>query len=65
VAKILVTGTAGFIGFHVARRLAARGDSVVGFDNVNDYYSVSLKETTGDAAQVRVRSRRAGGCGGH
>ncbi len=42
--KILVTGNAGFIGFHVARRLLARGDAVVGFDNVNDYYDVGLKE---------------------
>ena len=44
MAKILVTGSAGFIGFHLTRRLAARGDQVIGFDNVNDYYSVQLKE---------------------
>ena len=42
--KILVTGAAGFIGFHVARRLIERGDEVVGFDVVNDYYDPSLKE---------------------
>lgn len=42
--KILVTGAAGFIGFHVAQRLLARGDTVVGLDNLNDYYDVSLKE---------------------
>ncbi|HAL92589.1 MAG TPA: hypothetical protein DCM68_06145, partial [Verrucomicrobia bacterium] len=42
--NILVTGAAGFIGYHVAKALLARGDSVVGFDNVNDYYDVSLKE---------------------
>ena len=41
--KVLVTGAAGFIGFHTARRLLARGDEVVGLDNVNDYYSVQLK----------------------
>ena len=41
--KILVTGTAGFIGFHVARRLLERGDEVVGLDNINDYYDVKLK----------------------
>jgi UDP-glucuronate 4-epimerase len=42
--KILVTGAAGFIGYHVARRLIERGDSVVGFDVVNDYYDPALKE---------------------
>jgi len=42
--RFLVTGTAGFIGYHLAERLLARGDSVVGVDNVNDYYDVSLKE---------------------
>jgi UDP-glucuronate 4-epimerase len=41
--NILVTGAAGFIGFHVAGRLLERGDSVVGLDCVNDYYSVKLK----------------------
>jgi UDP-glucuronate 4-epimerase len=42
--KILVTGAAGFIGMHVAMRLAERGDEVVGIDNLNDYYDVGLKE---------------------
>jgi UDP-glucuronate 4-epimerase len=42
--KILVTGAAGFIGFHLCQRLLARGDRVVGLDNLNDYYEVSLKE---------------------
>ncbi len=41
---VLVTGAAGFIGFHTSRALLARGDKVVGIDNVNDYYDVSLKE---------------------
>ena len=41
--KILVTGAAGFIGSHVAERLLLRGDSVVGLDNLNDYYDVNLK----------------------
>lgn len=42
--KILVTGAAGFIGYHVATALMARGDQVVGLDNLNDYYDVSLKQ---------------------
>jgi UDP-glucuronate 4-epimerase len=42
--KILVTGAAGFIGFHTAKRLIERGDEVVGFDVVNDYYDPALKE---------------------
>ncbi len=42
--RILVTGAAGFIGFHLSRRLLARGDTVIGLDNLNDYYDVSLKE---------------------
>ncbi len=42
---ILVTGVAGFIGFHTSRRLLARGERVVGIDNLNDYYSVELKKS--------------------
>src|SRR5665647_2342083 len=41
--KILVTGTAGFIGFHLAKTLLNRGDEVIGIDNINDYYDVELK----------------------
>jgi UDP-glucuronate 4-epimerase len=40
----LITGAAGFIGFHLARRLLARGDEVLGLDNLNEYYDVKLKE---------------------
>ena len=41
--KILVTGSAGFIGYHLTKRLLERGDEVVGVDNINDYYDVALK----------------------
>jgi UDP-glucuronate 4-epimerase len=44
-AKILVTGAAGFIGFHLSKRLLTLGHSVVGLDNLNDYYDVGLKES--------------------
>ena len=52
--RVLVTGAAGFIGFCLARRLLARGDEVIGIDNLNDYYQVSLK-------QDRVAVLRANG----
>jgi UDP-glucuronate 4-epimerase len=42
--KVLVTGAAGFIGFHTSQYLLARGDEVIGYDNVNNYYDVTLKE---------------------
>lgn len=43
--KILITGSAGFIGFHLAKRLLDEGDIICGVDNFNDYYSVELKES--------------------
>ena len=43
--KILITGAAGFIGFHLAKRLLDMGTTVLGLDNLNDYYDVSLKES--------------------
>ncbi|MDQ3468121.1 MAG: NAD-dependent epimerase [Chloroflexota bacterium] len=56
---ILVTGAAGFIGFHVTRRLLERGEPVIGFDNLNPYYDVALKEARlaqlGDAAGFQFR----------
>lgn len=56
--KLLVTGNAGFIGYHVAKRLLERGDSVVGFDSVNDYYDVSLKEAR--LARLEATARQTG-----
>ena len=44
MSEILVTGIAGFIGSHVAERLAERGERVIGVDSVNDYYDPTLKE---------------------
>ena len=44
IPPILVTGAAGFIGYHVARRLLERGEAVLGLDNLNDYYDVRLKQ---------------------
>jgi len=42
--SILVTGAAGFIGFHVAKALLSRGERVIGVDNLNEYYDVRLKQ---------------------
>jgi UDP-glucuronate 4-epimerase len=53
-SPILVTGAAGFIGFHVATRLLDRGEHVVGLDNINDYYDVRLK----DARLAQLKSRQ-------
>jgi UDP-glucuronate 4-epimerase len=50
--SILVTGSAGFIGFHVARRLLAEGRSVVGLDNLNDYYDPALKRARLDVLRA-------------
>jgi UDP-glucuronate 4-epimerase len=52
---ILVTGSAGFIGFHVAERLLARGEAVVGLDNLNAYYDPKLKED-----RLAILARQAG-----
>jgi len=58
--KILVTGAAGFIGFHTAKVLLQRGDAVVGLDNLNDYYDVSLKQARlAQLAQYRGRPSEA------
>ncbi len=52
--KILVTGNAGFIGFHTAKRLLERGDTVIGLDSVNDYYETGLKR-----ARLRILEKTA------
>ena len=52
-SPILVTGVAGFIGFHVTQRLLDRGDQVIGLDNINDYYDVRLKQAR--LAQLKGR----------
>ena len=59
--KVLITGAAGFIGMHVSERLLARGDEVVGVDNLNDYYDVSLKKArlarlapNGDFSHIQI-----------
>ncbi|HEU5406729.1 MAG TPA: NAD-dependent epimerase [Nitrospira sp.] len=54
-SPILVTGAAGFIGFHVAMRLLDRGDQVIGLDNINDYYDVRLKQAR--LAQLMLHER--------
>jgi UDP-glucuronate 4-epimerase len=53
--KILLTGAAGFIGFHTALKLLARGDEVVGFDNMNAYYDPTLKE-----ARLKILKEKKG-----
>lgn len=49
--KFLVTGAAGFIGFHTCKRLLEAGHEVVGLDNMNDYYDVNLKQARLDLLQ--------------
>ena len=55
--KVLVTGAAGFIGFHVSMALLARGDIVIGIDNLNDYYDVKLKEARLAEIQKHINAR--------
>ncbi|MCX7174910.1 MAG: NAD-dependent epimerase [Proteobacteria bacterium] len=57
--KILVTGCAGFIGMHVCERLLARGDEIIGVDNLNDYYDVALKQARLARLQMHANFRFA------
>ena len=54
--KVLLTGAAGFIGFHTSLKLLKRGDDVVGLDNLNDYYDVSLKQARLDQIHKTAKS---------
>jgi UDP-glucuronate 4-epimerase len=56
--KVLVTGAAGFIGYHVALKLLERGDTVIGVDNLNDYYDVDLKKAR--LASIEAHPNAAG-----
>jgi UDP-glucuronate 4-epimerase len=55
--KVLLTGVAGFIGYHVALKLLARGDTVIGVDNLNDYYDVRLKQTRLDSIATQANAK--------
>gem|GEM_PF-2940276 len=56
--KILITGTAGFIGFNLAKKLLARGDEIIGVDSINDYYDVNLKCEAFGAWHSQRRNRK-------
>lgn len=58
--KILVTGNAGFIGFHTAKALMERGDTIIGFDVVNDYYDIAIKEARLQILGETARKTNAG-----
>lgn len=58
--KVLVTGTAGFIGFHMAQRLLQAGHEVIGLDNINDYYDTSLKRARLKALGFEAKEFDAG-----
>ena len=57
--KVLITGSAGFIGFFLAKALLARGDSVVGIDNLNGYYDPALKRARLQNLKQFVQAQQA------
>ena len=57
--KVLLTGAAGFIGMHCAQRLLARGDDVVGVDNLNEYYPVQLKKDRAGNGEKHIKVKSA------
>ena len=59
--KILVTGTAGFIGSFTAERLVRRGDEIIGLDNINDYYDVNIKHGRLERAGIDLSKADKGG----
>lgn len=65
--KFLVTGAAGFIGFHTCKRLLEAGHEVVGLDNMNDYYDVNLKQARliYCSLPVQFSQNRSGGSRGY
>ncbi len=60
MSNILITGTAGFIGFHLANRLLAEGHTITGIDNINDYYSPQLKLDRLEAAGINAEEAMGG-----
>lgn len=55
MSKVLITGSAGFIGFHLSQRLLDQGYEVIGFDNLNEYYSVELKQARNQILEKNSR----------
>ena len=54
--RILITGVAGFIGFHLAKKLIEQGHEIVGIDNINDYYDTDLKKVDSQYLNQRILS---------